>query len=104
MAVYVDLPIWNFGRMRMCHMIADTTEELLQMADRLDVNQKWIQNPGMAREHFDICKSKRAQALKLGAISVPASTLVELIRRKSGPLTGLGHDLRSFTGPGGPQK
>lgn len=69
--VYVDdmynHPVGKFGRMKMSHMIADTTEELLDMATKIGVNHKWIQHPGAAREHFDICLSKRKKAVQLGA-------------------------------------
>jgi hypothetical protein len=65
--VYVDDPIWPFGRMHMCHMVADTRAELDAMADAIGVARKWIQKPGTDREHYDICKSKRALAVKLGA-------------------------------------
>lgn len=78
MAVYVDDPIWPFGRMMMCHMVADSTEELLAMADRIGVARKWIQYPGTPKEHFDICRSKRALAIKAGAIEVSSR---ELCRR-----------------------
>ena len=44
MAVYVDNMQAQFGRMKMCHMIADSTEELLAMADRIGVARKWIQS------------------------------------------------------------
>ena len=60
-------PMGKYGRMKMSHMIADTTDELLQMADSIGVNRKWIQYPGTAREHFDICLSKRKKAVDLGA-------------------------------------
>jgi Protein of unknown function (DUF4031) len=69
-AVYVDMPIWPFGRMKMCHMTADSHEELVVMADKIGVARKWIQHPGTWEEHFDICKSKRALAVKLGAIEL----------------------------------
>lgn len=78
MTVYVDDAIHRFGRMRMCHMWADTVEELLAMADRIEVARKWIQghptlSHGKHREaswvHFDIAKSKRELALKAGAIA-----------------------------------
>lgn len=69
--VYVDnmykSPIGKFGRMKMSHMLADTTDELLQMADRIGVNRKWIQDAGTVREHFDICLSKRKKAVAAGA-------------------------------------
>lgn len=57
----------QFGRMKMSHMLADTTQELLEMADKIGVQRKWIQNAGTNREHFDICMSKRKKAIELGA-------------------------------------
>lgn len=67
MSVYVDNMQAKFGRMIMCHMIADTTEELLDMVDKIGVNRKWIQNAGTYSEHFDICTSKRNKAIIYGA-------------------------------------
>ena len=71
-----------FGRMVMCHMMADTTEELLEMADKIGVDRKWLQSPGTKREHFDICKSKRALAIQHGAKEVTREGVTDLIRRK----------------------
>lgn len=68
MAVYVDDMFAPYGRMRMCHLYADTTEELLAMVDRIGVQRKWIQHAGTWKEHFDIAMSKRALAVKHGAI------------------------------------
>jgi hypothetical protein len=69
--VYVDdmynSSISKFGRMKMSHMVADTSEELLEMATKIGVQHKWIQFPGTPREHFDICLSKRKKALLNGA-------------------------------------
>lgn len=48
-------------------MIADSSEELLQMVKKIGVNPKWIQDAGTPREHFDICLSKKALAIKAGA-------------------------------------
>ena len=70
MAVYVDDMKCRFGRMIMCHMIADTSAELLVMADAIGVAHKWIQKPGTWREHFDVTLSKRALAVELGAKEV----------------------------------
>ncbi len=70
MPVYVDDMRAKFGRMILCHMIADTTEELLQMADKIGVKRKWIQKPGTPDEHFDISLVKRSSAIFHGAIEI----------------------------------
>lgn len=69
MAVYVDDVEHNFGRMKMCHMWADTHDELIDMADTIGVQLKWLQQPPKASwVHFDIAKSKKAVAIQNGAI------------------------------------
>ncbi len=69
MAVYVDDMRASFGRIVMCHMWADTLDELLAMADRIGVQRKWLQQPPKASwVHFDIALSKKALAIKAGAV------------------------------------
>ncbi|AYO85378.1 DUF4031 domain-containing protein [Methylobacterium brachiatum] len=77
MSCYVDQPIFPFGRMMMCHLWADSLDELLAMVDRIGVDRKWIQGHpelsfGKHRDaswiHFDIAKGKRALAIAAGAI------------------------------------
>lgn len=70
MTVYVDDMRAKFGRLIMCHMIADSDEELLAMADKIGVQRKWHQYPGTHRTHFDIALSKRALAIAAGAIEI----------------------------------
>ena len=70
MAVYIDDFNAPFGNMIMCHLIADTREELLAMVDKIRVQRKWIQDYGTPREHFDICLAKKKQAIKAGAIEI----------------------------------
>lgn len=82
MSVYVDGERHRFGRMQMGHMMADTTEELLAMADRIGVARKWIQYPGEPKEHFDVCWSKRVLAVSYGAFRVSPRKFVELIRAR----------------------
>jgi hypothetical protein len=65
--VYVDDMAAPFGRMKMSHLIADTTEELLAMVDAIGVQRQWIQHAGTYKEHFDISQSKRQLALAHGA-------------------------------------
>lgn len=82
MAVYVDSMFAAFGRMKMSHMLADSTPELLEMAHRIGVATRWLQHAGTTKEHFDVCKSRRALAVAAGAQEVTARELVEIIRRK----------------------
>lgn len=70
MSVYVDDMRAEFGRMKMCHMVADSSAELLAMVDAIGVARKWIQYPGSFKEHFDIALSKKALAIQHGAIPV----------------------------------
>lgn len=86
MNVYVDDMQAPFGRMKMCHMIADSTDELLAMVDRIGVQRKWIQKPGTPREHFDISLAKRALAVRHGAIEITLRELsVMTMKRQFGP-------------------
>lgn len=86
MTVYVDdmhkRPMGQFGRMKMCHMIADSTEELVAMAMKIGVNPKWIQAEGTSREHFDIAMSKRALAVKAGAVEITMRQAAEITRKR----------------------
>lgn len=82
MSVYVDEARWPFGRMVMCHMIADSSEEIIAMADRIGVARRWIQKRGQPGEHFDICKSKRAAAVRAGAIELDDREFIEKLRAR----------------------
>lgn len=70
MTVYVDDMFAPYRGMKMVHMVADSTEELLAMARTIGVNVKWIQKKGTPREHFDICASMRAKAVAAGAVQI----------------------------------
>lgn len=86
MAVYVDDARLAFGRMKMCHMLADTDEELHAMADAIGVQRRWWQNPETMRvsgSHYDIALSKRAAAIKLGAIEVTDRQASSMNRRRA---------------------
>lgn len=71
MTVYVDDMRAKFGRMVMCHMLADTDEELHAMAARIGVARKWWQSPAKTSgSHYDIALSKRALAVQAGAVEI----------------------------------
>jgi len=78
--VYVDYPIWKYGRMKMCHMVADTLSELHDMANIIGVDKKHFQGKDPKRPHYDICKSKREIAIKNGAIEVSSKELVMILK------------------------
>lgn len=92
MTVYVDNMRAAFGRMKMCHMWADTRAELFEMVDRIGVARKWFQRPpsvglpGMdaSWEHFDIALSKRALAIRFGAVETDKYGPVEHTARLCG--------------------
>lgn len=90
MSVYVDdmylIPLGRFGRMKMSHMIADSTDELLEMADRIGLSRRWLQAAGTDREHFDVSMSLRRKAVAAGAVEIGVRELSERIRarRKGG--------------------
>lgn len=82
MSVYVDNMRAPHGRMIMCHMFADTHDELVDMADRIGVARRWIQVEGTHREHFDVSLAKRALAVQHGAEEITMHELSRLLNEK----------------------
>lgn len=82
MSVYVDSSLYGYGRMVMCHMLADTPDELHAMATRIGVARRWFQEPPKASFwHYDIAKSKRTLAVAAGAIECDRNAFVGHLRR-----------------------
>jgi Protein of unknown function (DUF4031) len=65
--VYADDMQARFVQMIMCHMIADTDEELHRMADAIGVSRRWHQAPPQHDSHYDIAMVKRAMAIAAAA-------------------------------------
>lgn len=89
MAVYVDKARHRYRRMIMCHMMADTLEELHMMADKIGLNRKWFQ--GKSTPHYDVCLSFRKKAVQLGAIEVgmkEAGIIIRRLRQAKSALVG----------------
>lgn len=97
MTVYVDNFNAPYGRMVMCHMLADTDEELHAMADRIGVARRWHQAPPKYSSHYDIALSKRALAVAAGAVEITAkqAACMNLRRRVTGQL-GSPDDARAW--------
>ena len=72
MAVYVDdlkhYPTTSLREKTWCHMLADTSEELDQVAAQIGLKASWKQHPSRPTEHYDLTPSKRAAAIRAGAI------------------------------------
>jgi hypothetical protein len=92
-SVYVDDVRHNFSYMVMCHMWADTLEELFAMADAIGVQRKWLQghpelSPPRYRKaswvHFDVALSKKKLALQRGAILTDKYGPSEFLAKREG--------------------
>lgn len=71
MPIYVDNMNAKFGRMIMCHLIADSDQELHDMADKIGVQRKWHQKPPKSKHsHYDIALVKKKLAIENGAIEI----------------------------------
>jgi hypothetical protein len=66
--------------MKMCHMLADTPDELHAMADAIGLRREWFQD-NKDHPHYDLSLTKRALALQNGAIEINNRQLVELLRK-----------------------
>ena len=90
MTVYVDdmsHPA-NLGQRwtpRWSHLMADTSAELAEIAERLGLRPEWLQHPGTHWEHYDVTQSVRERALAMGAVPVsyPRGTAEVLARKRS---------------------
>lgn len=77
--VYVDDYNAKFGRMIMCHMVADTLEELHAMADKIGMKRHWFQDGG-GWFHYDVSLAKKRLAITHGAVPVTSRELIVKIQ------------------------
>jgi hypothetical protein len=88
MTVYVDDMQLSakIGRInaRWSHLLADTSEELIEFAKKLGLKEEWIQYPGTWKEHFDVTEPKRQKAIRLGATQIGyiSDESIALIKKK----------------------
>lgn len=78
MTVYVDDAKNPYGRMKMSHMIADSLDELHRMATKIGIQREHFQDKRIP--HYDLCQSKKALAMQLGAVEVSSRVLIKIVR------------------------
>lgn len=83
MAVYLDtaeniLRGHSRWAMKTCHMIADSVDELFEMASTCGMDPHWFQP--WSHPHFDLSKSRQKIALEHGAIRLERRAFVMKIR------------------------
>jgi hypothetical protein len=77
--VYIGTREYKLDRMCMSHMAADSLDELHTMAEIIGVERRHFQDkPGLP--HYDICKQKKASAIKAGAMLVNDREIVRLLK------------------------
>lgn len=82
MTVYVDRARYPFRGYVMCHMVADSLDELHWMAEKIGMERRWFQRPPKASHpHYDISQDRRRLALALGAQEVCARTSLHFAAR-----------------------
>lgn len=90
-AVYLDWLMHHGGSgffkgKKSCHMFADTLEELHEMAEKIGMRRAWFQDNGRTAQHYDLVASRRAAAIKHGALQLTSREqvcyFIDLSRRR----------------------
>lgn len=64
------------------HLYADTSAELLEFAQFLGLEARWLQRPGTFHEHFDVTDPVRDRAISLGAREITCVETGHLLMQK----------------------
>lgn len=70
---------WRLGPS--CHMTADTREELHDFARRIGMRRSWFQDKPRLW-HYDLTASRRAAAIRLGAVELDIRESMARIRQR----------------------
>lgn len=83
MGVYVDNSRHRYRHMVMCHMVADSLEELHEMAHKIGCRPEWFQAKPHAERphpHFDLPVFRKERAIALGAQPISQKESVRVLR------------------------
>jgi hypothetical protein len=85
MSCYVDVarhyPDAGLRFSDFCHLLADTREELHEIADQLGMPRRFFQDHPW-RWHYDLPLHLRADAVRLGAKELSTREVAEMLRRR----------------------
>ena len=85
MPVYVDAVRTPYRGMIMCHMWADTEDELHAMAGAIGMERRWHQKPPKASwSHYDVSLTMKRRAIERGAILMDRYGALEHVARTKG--------------------
>lgn len=65
-----------------CHLFADHEEELHALAKRIGMRREWFDGRDGDGGHYDLVPTKRAAAIRLGAIEVDRDRAIQIWRRQ----------------------
>lgn len=89
MACYVDTvrdyPDAGLRHTRFCHLLADTRDELHEMAAALGIPSRYFQEHPW-RWHHDLPEPLRARAIELGAVEITLHDVGALLKRRRAQL------------------
>lgn len=80
MPVYIDDTRIPYRGFIMSHMVADTLDELHDMAELAGLKLSWFQDGKFP--HYDICQSRKKIAISQGAIRITAKELITILKKK----------------------
>jgi hypothetical protein len=81
--IYVDESIYPFRGQMYCHLFTDgDTEALHEFAQSIGLKREWFQDR-KGFPHYDLAPSKRAAAVKRGAVEVSAERMVAIVRGRA---------------------
>jgi Protein of unknown function (DUF4031) len=84
-ACYVDTvrsyPDAGLRYTEFCHLLADTREELHELADQLGFPRRFFQDHAW-RWHYDLPAHLRTEAIKLGAIEISRRDVALMLRAR----------------------
>ena len=80
--IYIDKAFIPYRGMKMCHMLADSSNELLSFSEQIGLKKTWLQYKNTYKEHFDISEPYRKIAIEKGAIVVERRQIALILKTK----------------------